>query len=262
MDRSAVPLLADDQVLALGALIEGDRALLLDQWLRIYAPDADAGGSQASFGAHCPPGGIHPPPGALGTAELACEYGLPFVRQVYLDGGWAAVDALYLDPPPSTEQLMHPERASTQTPREIDLTGLELPDSRWRYAAHTVLGEWRLQKTLSSHLSARGARLAAEGWAGDTLAVFEDGSGRTTAYLLLITWHTVYDAGEFIDFFQDFLTSRFPALEAGGAQIRWEGVEMGTISRRSGARTLWLLAPDLPGAEMMAASLGFSEPSP
>lgn len=259
--KSTVALFADDAALALQALIAGDRALLQQQWLRIYGQALDSGARRVPPGDPCPPGDRDTTPLVVGPTDFACEYGLPFVRQAYLDGGWAGVDALYGNPPASTEILMHPETSSL-SPQAIELTGLELPGPQWIYSARMTLGEWRLHKALSLHLSSRGARLASEGWGGDTLAAFEDEKGGAIGYLLLIGWDTVYDAAEFIDFFQEYLISRFPGLQAGEPGILWEGMRMASLSRRSGNRTLWVLAPDLLGVEIMAESLGFPGSSP
>jgi hypothetical protein len=260
--RSGISMLSEDAVLALDALLVGDQALLQSQWLRIYAQAPDSGLNRPPIKSLCRPRDTDSTLLSIDPILLACEHGLPFLRQVYLEGGWAGVDALYLNPPASTEQLLQPETTATYAPQAIDLTNLEFPGPQWGYAARTTLGEWRLHKALSPHLSARGARLASEGWGGDALAVFVDEKGAPIGYLLLIAWDTVYDAGEFADFFGEYLLSRFPGLQAGEGQVRWEGMRMASLSRRAGAQTIWILAPDLSGAESMAASLGFSESSP
>ena len=52
------------------------------------------------------------PTGPLLTRELLFPYldGLYFTQRMWGRGGWDAVDAVWADPPRSTEQVMHPER--------------------------------------------------------------------------------------------------------------------------------------------------------
>ena len=53
--------------------------------------------------------------------------GMVFCAKLTNDGGWAAIDEVYRDPPLSTEQILHPEkyRAKPDFPMSIDLGALE-----------------------------------------------------------------------------------------------------------------------------------------
>src|SRR2546425_12810232 len=58
-------------------------------------------------------------------ASLAFQYddGTTFVGRALAAGGWAAVDRLHLDPPDSTEQVLHP--AARERPVAVTLGGTE-----------------------------------------------------------------------------------------------------------------------------------------
>src|SRR2546428_124411 len=57
-------------------------------------------------------------------ASLAFQYddGTAFVGQALAAGGWAAVDRVHLDPPESTEQVLHPPRYYADRDRPITVT--------------------------------------------------------------------------------------------------------------------------------------------
>ena len=56
--------------------------------------------------------------------------GVVFVRDRYRDGGWDAVNAVYENPPASTEQTIHPERYPSDEPSQITIA--DRSDDRWR----------------------------------------------------------------------------------------------------------------------------------
>ena len=101
--------------------------------------------------------------------------GYDFIERFFLDGGWAAVDALYADPPISTEQILHPGRYPDDPP--IRLVAPDLLDalgSDWRELDRDVLGGSGKQQllTLEEHLPKEQAQIAAEGWGGDYYIAF------------------------------------------------------------------------------------------
>jgi hypothetical protein len=126
-------------VLALRGLIEGD-ANLVDRlyerrceanWSCIR-PDADGNGSgDAGENASGDGGGFGAgfDVGLYLLSYVVYAEGEPLVTDVYEAGGWAAVDALYEDPPRSSEQLIHPDARGDEAPERV-----EVPDrssARW-----------------------------------------------------------------------------------------------------------------------------------
>ena len=87
-------------------------------------------------------------------------------------GWWPAVNAAYLDPPVSTEQVLHPEKY-IGTPRDVP-RDVRVPDlgedlgEGWRLVAQDVLGELILGAHLDRYLpDTQEALVAAAGWDGD-----------------------------------------------------------------------------------------------
>lgn len=56
--------------------------------------------------------------------------GPPFVRGIHRERGWEAVNAVYEDPPASTEQTIHPEKYGEDAPTNVSLE--DRSNERWR----------------------------------------------------------------------------------------------------------------------------------
>lgn len=114
--------------------------------------------------------------------------GFAFVEALRQRGGWKLVDQAWQRGLPSTEQLLHVERfLSGELPEAVPLPpapsdlaepSLELRDVLGEQAIRLLLGEW---------VARRSAESAAEGWAGDRVAVYQAGNSYWLA------WHLRYD---------------------------------------------------------------------
>jgi hypothetical protein len=132
--------------------------------------------------------------------------GLLFEGRVRARGPWSAVDALWGDPPASTEQVLHPEKyEACEAPIPVDEGTLpELPGFG-RPTASDVLGELVARTWLASVLPPEIAARAAAGWGGDRAGIYTakpsaspDGG---TAAERPLAWLTVWDdSGEAEDF--------------------------------------------------------------
>jgi len=148
-----------------------------------------------------------------------------FVRALYDQGGWAAVDAAYDDPPDTTEQVLHVEKyrgrelANTGPPVDLteDLDGWKLLDS-------SQFGEFDVYNwaaTLTANSDA--ARIAGEGWGSGWVRSYRDENDPTRAIVQLsLGWDTRNDLQEFVGIFPVMLG----ALDARGdvvseGNFRW-----------------------------------------
>ena len=141
----AAPL--GDAQTAVTSLVEGDATLLMTA---LAMSDAFAGTAMpmpddaASLEVDASDLG---PTGPLLTRELLFPYldGLSFAQRMWGRGGWDAVDAVWADPPRSTEQVMHPGALPDDQPITV-----ELPDvagrlgEGWVAGPQTSMGELRL----------------------------------------------------------------------------------------------------------------------
>ncbi|NQT93764.1 MAG: hypothetical protein HQ559_13470 [Lentisphaerae bacterium] len=138
-------------------------------------------------------------------------------------GGWDAVNALYADPPVSTEQVLHPEKLLGNRERPLDASLPQIhervPDP-WRLVETDVLGElgirlmletWRDRDTEESVAVAS----AAEGWGGDRYYFFKKREGKGHLLVWKTRWDSRDDAGEYAVSYRLALETRFPKRKAG-----------------------------------------------
>ncbi len=117
--------------------------------------------------------------------------GMRWVAALYDRGEWSAVNRAYGRLPCSTEQVLHPERYLDEEPVEVvSLLDLGPVLGRgWSRVRQDTLGELLLGLHLRAHLDdEQMAWQAADGWAGDSLALWENGSGQQ-----VILWRIAWD---------------------------------------------------------------------
>ncbi|MEL6178833.1 MAG: hypothetical protein AAFS10_07760, partial [Myxococcota bacterium] len=137
-------------------------------------------------------------------AELQFPYiaGLGFVQAVRASGGWKDVNAVYRDPPDSTEQILHPKRYLNRDPPvliDLDTPSIldTLPGVGWSPFYSSVLGEYRMRLWLEEHLGVDSPlpASAADGWDGDRLRGFQ--RGEHVIAVLASVWDSPEEATEF-----------------------------------------------------------------
>lgn len=150
----------------------------------------------------------------------------------YEHGGWAGVDALYRDPPSSTEQVLPPRPSCTRC--AIGRAGSRWPRGADPELAGNVLGElqWKIYFEL---WKVPHAAEAAAGWGGDRYSVTRRRAGRLIGRIATI-WDTPNDARQFAEAYAASLAARFPG---GGA-----GQSATGITRPDGGRVFVRVAGD------------------
>jgi hypothetical protein len=207
----------DDRELALSALIEGEATLTMfgtsmDDWdgdeiirtpaenlewtFNLLTPFLSFLGSGKSL-RDAPP---------IITESMTFPYfqGMVYCAKLTNEGGWAAIDQAYKNPPLSTEQILHPEKyaAKPDLPTTIDLGPLN-PGAGWKEVGRNVLGELQLLIMLRKH----GGKAAAAGWDGDRYAIFEGPKNRL-GLVWISTWDSEDDAREFAHAYVAHQTSK------------------------------------------------------
>ncbi|MGB2896045.1 MAG: hypothetical protein WBB65_07775 [Anaerolineales bacterium] len=235
-----------ERCFALQALLEGDATLLQEQWLRTFAGDEDRSDLLEFFAEYEMP--VFKSAPAYIQSELTFPYfwGIHFVRSLYLEGGWAAVDAAYQNPPLSSEQILHPERYPKDSPVAlVSPSTAEALNSEWQKPVHDVLGEWASLMLLNEYLPLDQASLATEGWGGDLLLFFYQEDAGAEALALITQWDTMRDAHEFSAAFQDYGLVRFGDPKVSSTtSAQWIYEKGFSYFERVSNQTLWILAPD------------------
>jgi len=206
-----------DRSLARLALVEGDATSVQTTWMARYLSPQELGEVLAA--------GLDPaaleafnnaPAYLRETSLFPYQDGLAFVTRQLSAGGYAAVDAVFADPPDSTEQVLHPAKyAAREAPIAVSLpedlaAGI---GAGWSVAAEDTLGELILRIWLTGNgVAAAAARTATAGWGGDRLALLR-GPGGAVAVFLETAWDTPADADEFAAAARTAVTS----LTLGGA---------------------------------------------
>ncbi len=192
--------------------------------------------------------------------------GLSFVAALRRRQPWSAVDAAFVKPPKSTEQILHPERyLAGDDPVQVEITA---PVSlRGFGSAHVdVWGELGWSLFLRSHgIDPNTAAEAAAGWGGDremTLVKLDDKRPERAVGLSRSEWDSEADALEAFEAAEKALDHAVTGatIDHVGTRTRWMALD-GTVSwieRRGPSMVIVLGAPawaaDALGSEMWTAS--------
>jgi hypothetical protein len=199
------PLALDegDQGIARVSIAEGDATLLMTLWLQQHlTPDE----IQSFLTETADPDSmavlLRMPVILRETLQFPYSVGLNFVGSMWQTGDWEAVNAIYEDPPSTTEAVMHPEKYVAREPA-IDVTvddgvAAQLGNG-WSEVLQDTLGEFQLSIWIreAGKVAVGPAATAAAGWGGDRLALYEGPDG-AWAVVVETAWDTDQDATEFV----------------------------------------------------------------
>ena len=165
--------------------------------------------------------------------------GLGFVYQLRKRLPWSAMSAVYLDPPRSTTQILHPEKYLDvrEDPLPVVIPDLSrlLPGAQ--LVADDDLGEFALGAVLALHLGDDEGRRVAAGWRGDRYRIWEDDGGRfVIAYRVVVADAQV--AAALASHLQSSVEKRHPGIAVkaaarGGGLVTWlDGGRSFAVERR------------------------------
>ena len=256
-DRLAAATAREDELAAYSGLVEGDATLTMQRYLAerlTPAEQADAGlvaSTQRTPERDAAPAVIRQ------SMLFPYEQGLRFVRALYAQGGWDAVNDAYRDPPTSTEQLLHPERylGARDQPQKVELADLSgRLGGGWRPAAELSFGELDARLLLQGELAVATAEAAAEGWDGGRLRTFQRGTGAALA--LRTVWDSGAEAAQFCGAMRGWATGRFGPGSGAASSARFSGDGQRAALVCRGSRVAWLSAPDRPTLDRLVRGLG------
>jgi hypothetical protein len=233
------------------ALLEGDATTVEFDWLTDYATPQDYLQIQAFYSNYQSPVMDSTPGYLQEDFTFPYTYGADFVKYLIDKGGWEAVDQAFLDPPLSTEQIIHPDHYPDDKPINVDLPDLtSVLGSGWREISRNTLGEWYTYLVLafgldeSARLSENRAIDAAQGWGGDTYLVYDNDSDQTHVLVLKTEWDSTREAEEFAGSFVQYATDRFGKVVTHENRLYlWESQEGAALFQQDTRQTIWILAP-------------------
>jgi hypothetical protein len=244
---------------AIRALVEGDATMLEDQWLRNYATQQDIDQILAFYNAFQSPVFDSAPTFLQQSFAFPYSQGLAFVQDIYRQGSWAGVDAVYQKPPVSTEQILHPERYPMDDPvRLAPPNGLDAAlGPGWSKITDGTFGELFVRQVLEAFIPQDTAAKAAEGWGGDVYQAFYNPHTRATALVVATIWDTIRDSQDAALAWRDYGDARFGDHQSVGSIYQWETDQEFAILDRQSNQTLLILTPDKSSAEALQDSVSF-----
>jgi hypothetical protein len=255
----------DDRSAAIHALIEGDATLVMTLYARNelnveerrqYVQSQSGGDS----------GALEEAPLVL-RDELLFPYtaGTRFVQTLHRQGGFAAVDAAFRDPPRSTEQILHPEKyVAGEAPSTVTMPDLQAAlGEGWTQTTTNTLGELDVRILVEQFTDRATAERAAAGWAGDRYALLEDAAGRP-AVAIKTTWDSSQDAWEFFRAYGGAARNRYgpqsQVIARDPSREVLAGPGYAALVELQGHDVLVVLAPDEVAMNRLAEALGGTRP--
>lgn len=239
---------------AVQSLIEGDATLSEQLWLYNDATQKDRDQIDEYYRNYKSPVYDSAPDFLKEDFLFPYDKGVNFVLGFYQQGGYPAVDKLYKNLPVSTEQIMHPERYPNDAPLKVDLPDFSAAlGADWKEIERNNVGEWYTYLILaygnaeSYRLNQDQASKAAEGWGGDTYAVYSGPKDGDVALVYLSKWDTDADSQEFWQAFQEYAKDRWgKPSQSGSDRLEWSSTDTGAVlvEREANGQVLWVVAPD------------------
>jgi hypothetical protein len=257
----------DDRALALKAVAEGD-ATLIGYIYPAGFIDAETVGTLLSHPEDIPKldmpklFDVQSPdtPAALRDAR-SFQYtdGLRFVAEVYLHGGWNAVNALYRDPPLSTRQVLDPALYLRHVPPPLAITvdGWTPVLRGSQKVGENTYGELLLRVLLERTPGVPAAAGLARAWRGDRMVVLQQNGAVTVIWIVVLSDYA--SAAAFAGTYEKILEH----IATGGPQMPYHVEYRGTAVLAiigPGAVQSGELAPALWSASVLGA--GASAPAP
>jgi len=183
-----------DSTMALRCLVEGDATLVADVQYYYSLSDRQRGVLMEEM-EDLYDGQVTNTPYALWEL-MTFPYmeGLEFTIDIHQHEGWEGVDSVFLKPPLSTEQVIHPEKYRDDEAPIPAQPGV--PPEGAREVSNDRMGEFMVSIFLGHHMDRDHANKGAEGWGGDQMVIYEGEDGATLAEWSLV-WDTDRDAWEF-----------------------------------------------------------------
>ncbi len=242
---------------AVQALVEGDATESEIFWLRQFSTAQDKLDIAGAIAVKSP---VYDSAPDYIKDSLIFPYqdGNQFVDYLYKQGGWAAVDAAYRNPPTCMAQIMHPELYPDFLPVTVALPDLQpFLGADWSKVDQNTLGEFDIYELLgrganhSVRLPDNTAHQAAAGWAGDSYVLFKN-SQNLPALVLKGQWSTETDSSEFASAFQTYAGKRWgKAISSGNNITAYQQGQAYVLFYSSGVNTIWVLAPDQATAQKL-----------
>jgi hypothetical protein len=248
---------------AIQALIEGDATLSQTIWYQYNATAQDKQQIESFYNSYKSP--VYDSAPAFLKDDFGFPYnqGATFVQDIFSNGGWSAVDAVYKDLPVSTEQILHPNLYPSDKPIPVELPELtSILGEGWREVSRNQMGEWYTYLVLARGADVKArqddstAQAAAAGWGGDEYALLHNDATGETVFVMKTVWDTANDAAQYASTFKNYADARFgtPGTSQ-GSTTTWSYSGGYTSLYQAGDTTLWITAPNPDTAQSITTAV-------
>ena len=178
--------------------------------------------------------------------------GTEFISFLFQRGGWEQVNTAFQNPPVSSEQIIHPEKfIAGEPPAPINLPEFTAGMNGWLMIEKNVIGEFNVFILFKKFLSYPLAKIASEGWGGDTFAYLERTAAEKTQNMLVwaTAWDTEKDALQFEKIYKKLVAKKAPLIKEINTEIPqtslYRNASKTIYIERDGLKVLTVEAPDM-----------------
>lgn len=142
--------------------------------------------------------------------------GLTFSTAILKPGGWKGLSAVFVKPPVSTQQIMHPALyKSGKVPAPVAIPSLEkLLGPDWTKLDENVMGEFGWKEIVKQFLGEERAKPRAAAWDGDRYVLYEEKQTKRLILVARLRLNSEEDAGRFFGEYAEALEKKYVGHEA------------------------------------------------
>ncbi|MFC1753683.1 hypothetical protein ACFL96_09875 [Thermoproteota archaeon] len=129
-------------------------------------------------------------------------YGSNFISALYEKDGWNQINQAYINPPRSTAEILHPE-LFLENVSILNVNALIPNSNEWKVLLTETYGEHFIRVMLENGISNEEAIVAAAGWNGGNLSLFNKGESYLVTWS--VNWATLNDSSEYIESYANMI---------------------------------------------------------
>jgi hypothetical protein len=152
------------------------------------------------------------PPFIKDTLVFPYFAGMTFTAAALKPAGWSSIGKVFLNPPASTQQIMHPNLyKSGHIPEPVTLPAIDgYLGKAWKKLDENLMGEFGWLEVLKQFLDETRAKPLAATWEGDRYQVYENQQSKRLLLLSRIRFSSQVHAARFFGQYSELLEKKHP----------------------------------------------------
>jgi hypothetical protein len=150
------------------------------------------------------------PPFIKDTLVFPYFAGMTFTAAALKPAGWSAVGKVFLNPPASTQQIMHPKLYKTgHVPESVTLPAIDgYLGKQWKKIDENLMGEFGWLEVLKEFLDEQRAKPLAASWEGDRYQLYENQQSKRLLLVARIHFSSQVHAARFFGQYSELLEKK------------------------------------------------------